>query len=135
VIDCTLLVPIYNFVTYAVIDNKNNVWDFPSREGIKEIRCATPRCTKKSIHTKNDRETGTCRMNKKIESEPPHSHDNPRIDDNDGQLLRTYLEEIRDKQDIQLRQNSWMLARLTKLEDKIDHTRIDAVIARRERCW
>lgn len=50
-------------------------------------------------------------------------------------LNEDYLEEIIEKQDLQLQQNAWILAKLTELDDKISHTRIDAVIARRERCW
>lgn len=46
-----------------------------------------------------------------------------------------YLEEIIEKQDLQLQQNAWILAKLTVLDEKIDHTRIDAAITRRERCW
>jgi hypothetical protein len=70
---------------------------------------------------------------KKIENELIH---NPNSEEQKTDLVyKEYLEEIKDKQDLQLKQSAWILTKLTTLEDKISHTRIDAVTARRERCW
>jgi hypothetical protein len=60
------------------------------------------------------------------------------------EFIISLLKEIKEKQDLQQKQNAWMLSKLKIQDDKMDslldrtpryRSQADATIARRERCW